>query len=132
MRKIFGYLWYRQSDRNHVWNLSEVASLVHTIKHQQVLTHFFFGFLSSFFGVVEAAPSRPSSSACSDECRAANPCHEDDDGKGPANIFNMLRWPGLTLCSAFLLVPRCIAFQERRDRVGAGDGKQGGVLFVFR
>lgn len=45
--KIFGYLWYHQSDRNHVWNLSEVASLVHTIKHQQVLTHFFlFVFVS--------------------------------------------------------------------------------------
>lgn len=38
---IFGYLWYRQSDRNHVWSLSEVESLVHTIKHQQVLKHIF-------------------------------------------------------------------------------------------
>lgn len=39
---IFGYLWYHQSDRNHVWSLSEVESLVHTIKHQQVLTLFFW------------------------------------------------------------------------------------------
>lgn len=44
---IFGFLWYHQSDRNHIWNLSEVASLVHTRKHQQVLTR--FGFFSPFW-----------------------------------------------------------------------------------
>lgn len=51
-REIFGYLWYHQSDRNYIWNfLSEVASLVHTIKHQQVLaTNFGFCF---FFLVSE-------------------------------------------------------------------------------
>ena len=93
--------------------------MVHTIKHQQVLTHFFVYFSSSFllgfflggfhFGdddegeeeVEEEAAAALSlflsfslslshaspSALVSDGCRAANPGHEEDDGKGPAQYI---------------------------------------------
>lgn len=97
-------------------------------------TFFFFCFLSSFWFFLSEMKKQLSFpglsfSACSDECRAANPGLEEDDGKGPANISNMLRCPGPALCSAFLLVLKCIAYQERVEaRWGLGIGEQGGVL----
>lgn len=120
--KIFGYLWYHQSDRNHVWNLSEVASLVHTIKHQQVLTCFPFFLVFPFGGEEEAfflLLASPSALVC-DECRAANPGHEEDDGKGASSIYLMIRRPGPALCSAFLLVLKCIALPGEWRQVGRG------------
>lgn len=44
-------------------------------------------FLVFSFRDEEAALSRLSFSACTDECRAANPGHEEDDGKGPAQYI---------------------------------------------
>lgn len=43
-------------------------------------------------------------------------------------IYLMLRCAGPALCSAFLLVLKCIAYRESRGRLGAGDWQQDGVI----
>lgn len=98
--------------------------MVHTIKHQQVLTIFsilFFLFLVSEMMkrmmmkkqlVFSLWPLLAFSACVYDECRAANPGQEEDDCKGAKLIYNLLLLCALvclSVCSAFLLMLKCIA-----------------------
>lgn len=55
-----------------------------------------------------------------DECRAANPGQEEDDGKGAKLIYYLMLLCalfGLCVRSAFLLVLKCIALQTECGNV---------------
>lgn len=101
MRKIFGYLWYHQSDRNYVWNILEWGSIFGShYKTSAGLDKFLYVF--GFRDDEEDDDSEEAahflslaSSSCFgaciyDECRAANPGQEEDDGKGAKLIYYLM------------------------------------------